>query len=83
MRRDLERLIAQLAGARRRPDADDERLAAAAQGAGARATPACTAITVSLDALDDATFRAMNDVDFPVDRVLDGIDAARGGRACR
>src|SRR6185437_10207167 len=33
-------------------------------------------ITVSLDAMDDATFRAMNDVDFPVDRVLEGIDAA-------
>jgi cyclic pyranopterin phosphate synthase len=33
-------------------------------------------ITVSLDSLDDATFRAMNDVDFPVDRVLDGIAAA-------
>ncbi len=33
-------------------------------------------VTVSLDALDDATFRAMNDVDFPVDRVLEGIDAA-------
>jgi cyclic pyranopterin phosphate synthase len=34
-------------------------------------------ITVSLDSLDDATFRAMNDVDFPVARVLDGIAAAR------
>jgi cyclic pyranopterin phosphate synthase len=34
-------------------------------------------ITVSLDAMDDATFRKMNDVDFPVDRVLDGIEAAR------
>jgi cyclic pyranopterin phosphate synthase len=33
-------------------------------------------ITVSLDSLDDATFRAMNDVDFPVARVLAGIDAA-------
>jgi len=33
-------------------------------------------ITVSLDALDDATFRAMNDVDFPVADVLTGIDAA-------
>jgi cyclic pyranopterin phosphate synthase len=33
-------------------------------------------VTVSLDALDDATFRAMNDVDFPVARVLEGIDAA-------
>jgi cyclic pyranopterin phosphate synthase len=34
-------------------------------------------LTVSLDALDDATFRAMNDVDFPVADVLAGIDAAR------
>jgi GTP 3',8-cyclase len=33
-------------------------------------------VTVSLDALDDPTFRAMNDVDFPVDRVLEGIDVA-------
>ena len=33
-------------------------------------------VTVSLDSLDDATFRAMNDVDFPVAKVLDGIDAA-------
>jgi len=33
-------------------------------------------VTVSLDALDDPTFRAMNDVDFPVARVLQGIDAA-------
>ena len=33
-------------------------------------------LTVSLDALDDATFRAMNDADFPVTRVLAGIDSA-------
>jgi cyclic pyranopterin phosphate synthase len=33
-------------------------------------------ITVSLDSLDDEVFRAMNDVDFPVTRVLEGIDAA-------
>jgi cyclic pyranopterin phosphate synthase len=33
-------------------------------------------VTVSLDALDDAVFRRMNDVDFPVADVLDGIDAA-------
>ncbi|MEK7747845.1 MAG: GTP 3',8-cyclase MoaA [Nitrospirota bacterium] len=33
-------------------------------------------MTVSLDALDDKIFKAMNDVDFPVQRVLDGIDAA-------
>jgi GTP 3',8-cyclase len=35
-----------------------------------------TRVTVSLDSLDDATFRAMNDVDFPVAGVLAGIDAA-------
>jgi cyclic pyranopterin phosphate synthase len=35
-----------------------------------------TRITVSLDALSDATFKAMNDVDFPVTQVLAGIDAA-------
>jgi GTP 3',8-cyclase len=33
-------------------------------------------ITVSLDSMDDATFRSMNDVDFPVERVLEGIEAA-------
>ena len=34
-------------------------------------------VTISLDGLDDATFRAMNDVDFPVADVLDGIQAAQ------
>jgi GTP 3',8-cyclase len=33
-------------------------------------------VTVSLDALDDGIFRAMNDMDFPVAKVLAGIDAA-------
>lgn len=33
-------------------------------------------VTVSLDSLDDATFRRMNGVDFPVADVLHGIDAA-------
>jgi cyclic pyranopterin phosphate synthase len=33
-------------------------------------------VTVSLDSLDDATFRAMNDADFPVAKVLEGIEAA-------
>ena len=33
-------------------------------------------VTVSLDALDDETFMRMNDVGFPVSRVLDGIAAA-------
>lgn len=34
-------------------------------------------VTVSLDGLDDAVFRSMNDVDFPVQDVLKGIEAAR------
>ena len=34
-------------------------------------------VTVSLDALDDAIFRRMNDADFPVADVLAGIDAAQ------
>jgi len=33
-------------------------------------------ITVSLASLDDQVFKAMNDVDFPVERVLRGIEAA-------
>jgi cyclic pyranopterin phosphate synthase len=42
----------------------------------ARARAGLTRVTVSLDSLDDDVFRAMNDVDFPVAKVLDGIDAA-------
>ena len=33
-------------------------------------------VTVSLDSVDDEAFRALNDVDFPVQKVLEGIDAA-------
>jgi cyclic pyranopterin phosphate synthase len=33
-------------------------------------------VTVSLDSLDDEVFKAMNDADFPVQRVLEGMDAA-------
>jgi cyclic pyranopterin phosphate synthase len=75
VRRDLERLIAPLAEL----DVDltlttnASLLAAKAQ---ALADAGLRRITVSLDALDDATFRALNDVDFSVRRVLDGIDAA-------
>jgi cyclic pyranopterin phosphate synthase len=47
----------------------------AAQAADLRAA-GLDRITVSLDSLDDATFRAMNDMDFPVALVLDGIEAA-------
>ena len=75
VRRDVERLIEQLA-------ALDVDLTLTTNGsllpqkARALADAGLTRVTVSLDALDDATFRALNDVDFPVDRVLEGIQAA-------
>jgi GTP 3',8-cyclase len=47
-----------------------------AQKAEALAAAGLSRVTVSLDSLDDEAFRAMNDVDFPVQRVLEGIDAA-------
>ena len=34
-------------------------------------------LTISLDALDAATFKSINDVDYPASRVLDGINNAR------
>ena len=46
------------------------------QKADALARAGLDRVTVSLDSVDDAAFRALNDVDFPVQRVLDGIDAA-------
>ena len=75
VRRDLERLIAQLAelGVELTLTTNASLLAAKAQSL---ADAGLDRITVSLDALDDATFRALNDVDFPVERVLEGIDAA-------
>jgi cyclic pyranopterin phosphate synthase len=75
VRRDVERLVEQLAVL----DVDltlttnGSLLPAKAQ---ALAAAGLRRVTVSLDALDDPTFRALNDVDFPVDRVLEGIDAA-------
>jgi len=33
-------------------------------------------VSVSLDSLDDAIFKAMNDANFPVQKVLEGMDAA-------
>ena len=75
VRRDLERLIAQLAelDVELTLTTNASLLAAKAQSL---ADAGLSRITVSLDALDDATFRALNDVDFPVERVLAGIDAA-------
>ncbi len=82
VRRDLPRLI-ELLAAIERPDGEPVDLTLTTNGSALRslAAPLRAAglgrITVSLDSLDDATFRAMNGVDFPVTRVLDGIAAAR------
>ena len=47
-----------------------------ASQAGALAAAGLDRVTVSLDSLDDAVFREMNDMDFPVAMVLEGIEAA-------
>ena len=76
LRRDLEKLLAMLAAI---PGVDltlTTNGALLARKAQALREAGLNRITVSLDSLDDETFRAMNDVDFPVERVLAGIDAA-------
>ena len=78
LRRDLERLVEMLAGIEGLRDIAlttngsllTREKARALKDAGLRR------VTVSLDALDDATFRAMNDVAFPVAKVLEAIDVA-------
>ena len=81
VRRGLPELIRMLA-ALRTPDAGALDLTLTTNGAALRtlARPLADAglqrVTVSLDSLDDAVFGAMNGVDFPVARVLEGVDAA-------
>ena len=78
VRRDLERLVELLA-----PLGTDLTLttngALLPQQAAGLARAGLKRITVSLDSLDDATFRSLNDAEFPVGRVLEGIDAAAAG----
>src|SRR5690606_21767314 len=81
LRRHVERLVAQL-GRLRTPAGEPidltlttnasllRRKAAALRDAG------LGRLTVSLDALDDAVFRRMNDADYPVSQVLAGIEEA-------
>jgi cyclic pyranopterin phosphate synthase len=75
VRREVERLVAMLAplGAELTLTTNGSLLAARA---GALRDAGLDRVTVSLDALDDATFMAMNDARFPVARVLAGIEAA-------
>ena len=75
LRKQVERLIEQLA----RLDVEvtlTTNGALLAQKARSLADAGLRRVTVSLDALDDAIFRRMNDVDFPVERVLAGIAAS-------
>jgi cyclic pyranopterin phosphate synthase len=76
LRRDLERLIAMLAAIEDLDLTLTTNGALLAHKASALRDAGLSRITVSLDSLDDVTFRAMNDVDFPVARVLEGIEAA-------
>jgi cyclic pyranopterin phosphate synthase len=77
VRKDLEALVALLAAI---DGVEDLTLTTNASLLAAKAAVLADAglrrVTVSLDALDDETFMRMNDVGFPVARVLDGIAAA-------
>ena len=82
LRKNIEILIAQLA-ALHTPEGRTLDLTLTTNGsllkrkAAALKAAGLTRLTVSLDGLDDAVFRAMNDVNFPVQDVLDGIAAAQ------
>ncbi len=82
LRRHLEVLVQQLA-ALRTPTGDELDITLTTNGsllarkAQALRDAGLKRVTVSLDALDDAIFRRMNDVDFPVADVLRGIEAAQ------
>jgi cyclic pyranopterin phosphate synthase len=77
LRKDLEDLVAMLAAI---DGVDDLTLTTNGslleRKAEALAAAGLDRVTVSLDSLDDATFMRMNDVGFPVARVLDAIEAA-------
>jgi cyclic pyranopterin phosphate synthase len=81
LRKGLEDLVAMLA-ALRTPDGRQIDIALTTNGSAlavksrALKDAGLKRVTVSLDSLDDATFKAMNDVNFPVARILRGIDAA-------
>ena len=82
LRKNIEILIGQLAALRtvdgKPPDITlTTNGSLLARKAGALKAAGLQRVTVSLDGLDDAVFRSMNDVDFPVAEVLKGIEAAR------
>jgi GTP 3',8-cyclase len=79
VRKDIEKLVAMLAGA-----LPEVVLTLTTNGSALKAkakalkAAGLTRVTVSLDSLDDATFKAMNGSNFPVAKVLEAIDAAAG-----
>lgn len=81
LRRGIEELIARLA-ALRTPEGDRLEIALTTNGSALRLKAqslkdaGLDRLTVSIDSLDDELFQRMNDVRFPVSRVLDGLDAA-------
>jgi cyclic pyranopterin phosphate synthase len=76
LRRNIERLVEMLANQGALDLTLTTNGALLARKASSLRDAGLTRVTVSLDSLDDPTFRAMNDVDFPVAKVLEGIDAA-------
>ena len=81
LRKGLEELVSALA-VLKRPDGHGVDIALTTNGSALDVKAASLKgaglqrVTVSLDSLDDATFKKMNDVDFPVAKVLHGIDLA-------
>ncbi len=78
LRKDIEQLIAMLRGVDGLRDLTlTTNGSILARKAEALKAAGLERVTVSLDSLDNQTFSAMNDVGFPVDKVLEGIEAAR------
>jgi cyclic pyranopterin phosphate synthase len=76
LRKELERLVERLASVGGLDITLTTNASLLARKAQALRDAGLDRVNVSLDSLDDATFKAMNDVDFPVARVLEGIEVA-------
>ena len=76
LRRELPTLVHRLAGVGAPDLALTTNGSLLAEQAEALAAAGLRRVTVSLDSLDDEVFRRMNDAEFPVARVLAGVDAA-------
>jgi cyclic pyranopterin phosphate synthase len=77
VRRDLHKLVAMLSGIGGLDLTLTTNGSLLTQQAQALKQAGLKRVTVSLDSLDDDVFKVMNDVDFPVAKVLEGMEAAR------